>query len=278
MADAIPTIRAQLRKSFSDFLTRQREAAGALRDVVREHKWKAFVFGGTPRGILEDGPSYRPRDLDLVFDDAHFEEFVSMFSRNVTRRTRFGGVHLRMMNLEVDAWPLSSTWAFREGLIRDVSFEALPRTTFFNADAIVISLTPQPRAREFYEAGFQRAWEEGLLDINLEQNPFPALCVVRAFRLASSFRFYFSPRLVEYLAKNFQTLSNEELTNVQESHYGTVHFSPPRLMQLRQSTISHWLKTPLLPLQPFPGQLRFPFRGIGTREDHAPVSSRRFAA
>ncbi len=268
MADATPStlekIRKDIRQSFTVFLRHQREATGAIHDAVREHKWKAFVFGGTPRGVLDEGPTYRPRDLDLVFDDAHFAEFAKTFAERITRRTRFGGLHLRVNNMEIDAWPLSGTWAFREGLVGDVSFEALPQTTFFNADAIAISLTPQTRGREFYEAGFQNAWEKKVLDINLEKNPFPALCVVRAFRLASSFHFHFAPKLVRYLADNMDALGDEELMNVQQSHYGTIHFSKSHLARLRKVVSEHWKKTPLLTLQPF-GQLGFQMRIPETR-------------
>lgn len=269
MAEKTSSIGPRLRRSFTDFLARQRENAGALLDAVRERRWKAFVFGGTPRGVMQEGPGYRPRDLDIVFDDADFEKFAATFSEHITRRTRFGGLHLRIKNTEVDAWPLSATWAFREGLISDVSFKSLPRTAFFNADAIVVALTPEARGREFYEAGFERAWRDGALDINLKTNPFPALCVVRAFRLASSFRFHFTPKLVEYLAEHFDNLTEKELTQVQESHYGTIYFPSNRLTQLRRLTISHWKNTPLLPFQPFPGQLRLSLKDKESRNPRA---------
>ena len=256
MAEALTAFRSRLRERFTEFIARQREVASPLLDAFRERKWKAFVFGGTPRGVFDEGACYKPRDIDLVFDDVHFEEFAACFSDSIKRRTRFGGLHLKIGHLAIDAWPLHGTWAFRQGIVSGASFENLPRTTFFNADAIVISLIPKWRGREFYEAGFRRAWEEGILDINLENNPFPALCVVRAFRLASNFRFHFSPRLVRYLAENMETLTDGELVDLQQSHYGQTLFNRTRLGELRRITDKHWKMSPLLPLQIFPGQLR----------------------
>lgn len=266
MAENAPSVQLRLRKLFPTFLTRQRPVAGPLLEAVQTHRWRAFAFGGTPRGVLDEGPHYRPRDLDLVFEDTHFNEFALMFGAQVTRKTRFGGLHLRIQHMEIDAWPLSSTWAFREGFVRDISFQALPQTTFFNADAIAISLTPRTQGRELYEAGFQRAWNDRVLDINLSQNPFPSLCIVRAFRLASSFSFQFAPRLVKYLVETMEAVSDAELSDVQRAHYGMEHLPPSRISKVRRCTMKHWQKTPLLPFQPFPGQLRFPLKIASNRE------------
>lgn len=256
-ADSTPSFRTRLRVRFADFVSRQRETTGSLLNAFRERRWRAFAFGGTPRGVWDEGPSYQPRDLDIVFEDSHFEDFASVFRGCIQRRTRFDGLHLKIGGLAVDAWSLSATWAFRQGLVSEASFENLPRTTFFNADAIVVSLLPKSRGREFYESGFRRAWEDRILDINLEANPFPALCVVRAFRLASHFHFHFSPRLLNYVAQTMNGFTDGELADLQAAHYGHIFFPPARLAELRRTVTKHWQKSPILPLRLFPGQLRF---------------------
>src|ERR1041385_2040601 len=120
-----------LRHRFAGFVSRRGNQMGTLLDtirIMRERGWTAYAFGGTPRGVFDNGKRYRPRDLDLVFDNDHFQFFESSFEQHILRRNRFGGLHLRVDKLVIDAWPLSATWAFREGLVSGPSFANLPKT------------------------------------------------------------------------------------------------------------------------------------------------------
>src|SRR6266481_4621924 len=135
MANPGESIECKLRRRFTEFVSRRNAAVRSLADTLdklRMRGWTAFLFGGIPRGILDDGNRYRPRDLDLVFDDEHFDYFESAFEHCVERKNSYGGLRLNIQGMAVDAWRLSATWAFREGLVQQASFERLPYTTFLN--------------------------------------------------------------------------------------------------------------------------------------------------
>ena len=260
-----PFSTSHLRGRFSDFVSRQWAISDTLLGAMKERGWQAFAFGGTPRGVVARGAHYQPRDLDLVFDDAHFTEFARLFHHCIRRRNRFGGLQLRIDHAMVDAWPLSSTWAFKEGLVRDISFPNLPRTTFLNVDGLVIEFTSRAgQKRELHEAGFQHAWDSRLLDINLRDNPYPALCVVRTLQLARQFRLRIARPLTFYLYDQFQTLGEAELRETQRAHYGFEVFSHGALRTLRQQVEQQCERAPLFPLDLFPGQMRLRF---GRRHD-----------
>ena len=256
-----------LRQLFSQFVSRREARLTTLMDtvrIVRERGWTAFAFGGTPRGVFDNGRHYRPRDLDLVFDDEHFSFFESAFERHVLKRNRFGGLHLRIENLVIDAWPLSKTWAFREGLVQKATFENLPKTTFLNIDGIIIEVAPQRgKPRQIHEAGFFTAWQNKTLDINLRENPFPALCVVRTLQLSLRFGFRLSRRLAMYLSEAMNSLSLAELESTQLSHYGRVEFSTQMLQGIHDCLRRHLATVGLFPLALFPvrpDQLELPVR------------------
>lgn len=252
MAEPTLSARERLNSLFTEFLNRQTEFGHVLLSAFERYGWTAFAFGGTPRGVFVRGPSYAPRDFDLVFEDSDFEAFAEYFASSVTRRTRFGGLHLQIHGIDVDAWSLRNTWAFREGLVADVSFESLPQTTFFNVDAIVVSMQDGPGGRKIYDGGFEDALRLRLLDINLEQNPFPALCVVRAFHLAKSYRLNFSPNLVRYITSWMDALSDDEMLDAQLTHYGEVEFSRIQLSKLKNELRSHRVRLPHEPARLFP--------------------------
>lgn len=214
---------------------------------MREGGWNVYAFGGTPRGVWEEGPNYVPRDFDLVFADEDFGAFESRFSHQIRRRNRFGGLNLHFGSFVVDAWPLSSTWAFKQGHITEVSFESLPRTTFLNVDAVVVEFIPRTvaRPRSVFDAGFFSAVENRELDVNLAANPYPELCVIRTLRLAKRLRYSISVRLTEFLDRTLASSSEEDLLEVQRSHFGEVEFDRDSLTQIRHRIERHREQQPL---------------------------------
>lgn len=246
MADAQRSQRlARLRAATSRYLRQREVRAASLVRTVSESGWVAYLFGGVPRGLDRQGPSYVARDLDLVFRDDHFEAFQRSFSRSVVRQTRFGGVHLNVEGLEIDAWPLSSTWAFRERHVLYASFESLPKTTFLNADGIVVEFGPRPgHPRRIYRDGLDKLEDSQELEIELEANPFPALCVVRSLKLSSDWQIPMGARLVEYCLKTMATLPLEAFLEVQTRHYGSVYFDATRLAGLARGMDQHLSQHP----------------------------------
>ena len=152
------------------------------------------------------GAGTEPRDVDVVVDGASIEDLTKLFQDVVVRRTRFGGLHLNVRGWMVDVWPLSDTWALRELGVGSRDFQALTRTTFLNVEAVVIDLTNHRRmGRQIYSSGFFEAIRGRALDINLEENPFPELCAIRALVTASKLRYGLSKRLASYVAHHVGT-------------------------------------------------------------------------
>jgi hypothetical protein len=200
---------------------------------IREHGWRAVYFGGTLRslllGRLEYGQSGRPRDIDIVVGGPTVDEVASQFKAHVVRRTRFGGLHLKRFEWEFDVWPVDETYAFREGIVASPGFEELPRTTFFNLESIAIDVwAERGRPRNVYTA--DDSFFQGILrreiEINNESNPFPGLCVIRAFVLCASLSWHLGPRLVGYISKFGPNLTDSDVESIQMKHYGRVELSP----------------------------------------------------
>jgi len=194
-----------------------------MRDDARTNGWEAFLFGGVPRTFWISGPSAWVRDFDLVFEDGAFVEMAKFYSSSIVRRNRFGGIKLNINKIEIDAWPLGKTWAFREGLVDEPSFVNLPKTTFLNIDSIVVEFAPPPgKSRRLFESGFFRCLRNETLDICLKSNPYPELCAVRSIRLARALGFDFSPQLGQYVLAAIESVSSSAFSRIQQSHYGRI--------------------------------------------------------
>jgi hypothetical protein len=212
-----------------------RRALDIIRNPIRSNNWEAFLFGGVPRRLWLEGTSPRLRDIDVVVEDAAFPHLEQYISDNA-RRNRFGGFKCVIEGVTIDLWPLSTTWAFRESLVRDISFKALPTTTFLNVDSIVVELAPRPgQKRRYFESGFFKALRTRELDICLEPNPYPLLSAVRALRLAEVMGFTLSQRLSEYTLRVILGSSFKDLEAIQKHHYSQVLYSAARLIQIAEA-------------------------------------------
>lgn len=199
---------------------------------LRETNTRAVIFGGTLRSLLmsrlRSGRFGRPRDIDIVVSGISIEGLRDQFRESVKRETRFGGLQLQRTAWQFDVWPLEQTWALRDQAEGDARFSMLPYTTFFNLEAIAVDVwAPPGQPRTVYSGDdqFFRGLLDRVLEINREENPFPALCVVRALVFASSTGFTIGRRLAEYLVRHAH-ISDEELTEIQQKHYGRARLEP----------------------------------------------------
>jgi hypothetical protein len=220
---------ARLRQRVARFV---RARAGENRPVARvicatqKRGWRAFLFGGVLRDLMVYGSSACPRDVDIVVEGASTDDLASAFEPFIARRTRFGGLHLRINGWMFDIWPLAETWALRERLVPLLGGSALPRSTFLNVEAAATEIGTSPgRARTFYTHGFFEGILSRTVDINLEENPFPALCIVRSLITAARLGFAIAPRLAAYIELHSRFVSLEELLAVQFAHYGRIRAS-----------------------------------------------------
>ncbi|SRR6266566_26057 len=217
-----------LRSRVTKFLGGRSQAQKALRATLarlREHCSSAVFFGGILRDLMVFGPSPWLRDVDIVIDDKSMTDVASLLRRYIRRRTRFGGLALNVHGWRIDLWPLSQTWAFREHLVKGRDFADLPQTTFLDVEAAAVDVFKTGRARRIHSHGFFEALRSRTIDVNLVQNPYPDLCIVRSMLLASRLGFSIGPRLVDYIVHYSEKYDLEELLEVQRSHYGLVRRS-----------------------------------------------------
>jgi len=247
------SVEVLLRRQLSRFLGEAASWKTPFRkmvDVFSEKEWKAVFFGGVPRDLVLYGPSKRPRDVDIVVG-CSLQELTSVLAAFPLQRTRFGGFRITFDKWSFDIWSLSNTWAFASGYM-NATFDNLPKTTFFNVEAIATQFNTRPRKRRsVYSFGFPDAISSRVLDINFEPNPFPQLCIIRGLVTAARHRFQLSPRLAHYMLEQANRTEIAEIMHAQFAHYGVVH--------LRAEDIVRWLDRIELRLKESPrSPLRLP--------------------
>lgn len=242
-------VRKRTRQFLTDKRPRSRQVLIEKLSRFRTASFAAWSLGGFPRDLASTGRV--PRDIDIVVDDVDPEEAVRLIGGEVLRKTRFGGVHARLGLWPVDIWSISQTWAFREGVVRFEAFDDLPKTTFLNIEAIAVELFPRPgkRARRVIEHGFFEAIQRRTIELNLEENPFPGLCVVRSLVFAERLRFDLGSRLVSYLSHYMSRIDIEELLDIQKRHYGNMPLDADSLNWWRNQIQHHSRWWPMLPMK-----------------------------
>lgn len=213
-------------KQFKKMISSWPKCKNILDDLSSEGN--LLIFGGAVRGFLLHGNDYSPRDIDIVVNtlevnlDKYFNDVP--FIRN-----RFGGYKLFIDDQILDIWSLKSTWAFQQNLIT-ISSENLPMTVFLNFDSIVYDL----REDKLYDKKFREVINTGVLDIILEENPFPDLNVLRSFIFREKYNLVFSNRLTNYIVswKKYNQNPVPKLIKIQEHHYKTTILNPDEITTL----------------------------------------------
>jgi len=201
------------------------EVKGFVRDSFRGHedafdlmfsKGQVLAFGGVPRDLLFfEKPT---RDLDLVVTGLTNDSLAKIFSRILIRRTRFGGLQCLLKRKRfLDIWSLEETWAFKKRILSP-TIENLPLSVFLTTDAVVVDL----KTGRLIESNFiTYTFEKRRIEIVLEENPFPALCVLRAFVHRNKYDLGLSDRLQHYI-HDFVINSDDPISQVvaaQKAHY-----------------------------------------------------------
>lgn len=216
------------------FLRRQHPAASALRTLAGGD-WRTYLFGGTLREIILRPRRKTFRDLDIVVDDEGFDRFKEKFSASIKGVNSFGGYRLEVGGFKVDAWPLTSTWAFRVGYVNHPSVENLQKTTFLNLDSIVMEITPGRIGRKRLHASkFIEAIQSNMMDLVLIDNPMPHLAAIRAIKIYLTYNVDLSRKLAEFVFKYLKSTSTKDCINLQIEHYGRVLVDQKSLESLQR--------------------------------------------
>jgi hypothetical protein len=229
-------MRLLLGRRVSEFLASEspyRRPLGPLVQEICRRGRCAYLFGGTLRDLMLHGPGATPRDLDIVVSELT-PDLDGYLGPHLTKRTRFGGLQVSCGHWDLDIWALSQTWAFQQRLIAPGGFEDLPRTTFLNVQAVVVEAgDPCGRPRKVIERGFFQSLTERTLDVNFEENPFPAHCVLSALITAYRLDFVLAPRLIRYVLHYAGQTDFDELCGYQAQRYGRVLYG--------RDTLSSWI-------------------------------------
>jgi hypothetical protein len=137
----------------------------------------------------------------------------------------------RIAGLKFDIWPLKQTWAFEYR--RDIAPTPmnLPKTTFLNVEGVVAELPMRGKTSAVYEHGFVTALGSGQLDINLKENPFPALAAARTLITAKRLHYRVSKRLAEYILSVIELDGIDSLLIAQQTHYHDILMSKREMLE-----------------------------------------------
>lgn len=192
-------------------------------ESIRNSKFPAFLCGGAVRNMLLCNNSI-PRDLDIILGYVSKKRLETLFPDKVKGETSLGGLKLQVKDWSIDMWPIQDTWAFKNGKFKGNGFSDYPKITFLNIDAIAIQLFSKRRQkREIYSKGFFEAIIERIIEINFEENPTPAACIVRALWIAKKFNFLIGPKLSRYMISYINTIEIEELAEIYQRRYVSAH-------------------------------------------------------
>ena len=216
----------QLWETLSGFLADRSPWFVELRPLLAglDGRGEAFLFGGSLRDLALRGLDARPRDIDIVFSGVPVDEVRAAVRPYTQRQTRFGGFQLSVKGVEVDLWPLASTWAFGQMALATPSFADLPSTTFLDIEAIVAELPLSTHSRDrIYSRGFFHSLTTRTIEINYEENPYPEFCLARSLDLASRLGFSIGPRLSRFASEWFARLKDEQLADAHRATHGTAN-------------------------------------------------------
>jgi hypothetical protein len=238
----------RLRQSLNDFLYSK---GGANRSFKRElsrlrrEKISCFVFGGFARSVYLHGAEAAPKDVDLVFDRVNFDRFIESFSASIIKKNRFGGANLQIGGVDVDAWCIEDTWAFKQGYFTSASFSSLPCTTYLSADGIAVELWPKGgHPRKVYSKGFFETFEYNILGLNFDPNPFPELTALRTLVASKRNCLGLSPALARSTATILKEVAVDCIYRTQLKHYKAEILSFDEMLSFCHRLMAHVNNTP----------------------------------
>lgn len=188
-------------------------------DVISDH-CEVLIFSGIIRNFFIKHKG-EIRDLDLVLSRVDNSKIDSFFSDYTFRKNSFGGYKVKINNLPIDIWELASTWALNNakvelGLFNDYN---LPNTVFFNFSAVAFNYN----TKKFIASdSFMKFLETKEIDLVLEENPLPQLCIVNTIHYKVKFELEISSNLKKYYSSNFNDFSNEDYENIQLKHFNKI--------------------------------------------------------
>lgn len=189
-----------------------------------------YLIGGALREYCDRADLSYLRDIDIIVDVRNEKRWQQTLKSFPLRQNRFGGYKLCDSGVQIDAWEIGHTWAFREGIIKASHTDyakLLPETVFLNIDAIVYDWTRE----RWYDQHYHKAMEDKVLDIVLQKNPQTMLNIVRAFVFQERYQMALSAQLEEVICMQRRLYQTTDafvaaLVDEQRKHYCKEIVSP----------------------------------------------------
>lgn len=179
-----------------------------------------YIFSGVIRNFFIN-PKLKIRDLDLVFKTSDLKavrNIVMLFDFSINS---FGGYKININGLHIDFWNIEDTWAFNHKDSFTVLHKeyVLAKSSFFNFSSIVFDF----KSREFHVSeSFLNFLTKKEIDLVLEDNPYPPLCIVNTLYYSHTYHFRISKKLKRYYINNFKMYEPNEFEKVQIKHFKKV--------------------------------------------------------
>lgn len=107
-----------------------------------------------------------------------WKNFLRAIDKIPYEKNRFGGLKFELQGTQIDAWPISQTWAFTSGQSLPDSPTILPETTLLNIESVVCLLW-HPEEPWVFEKGFFEGMETRTLEIQNPATIYPVHCLER---------------------------------------------------------------------------------------------------
>lgn len=185
-------------------------------DVISNH-CEVFIFSGVIRNFFIKHKG-ELRDLDLVLNRINNSTIDDFFSEYSFKKNSFGGYKIEINKLPIDIWELGTTWALNNSKVELELFNDynLPNTVFFNFSAVAFNYN----TKKFIASdSFIKFLETKEIDLVLEENPLPQLCIVNTIHYKVKYQLEISKNLQKYYSNNFNNFSDKEYEDIQLKHF-----------------------------------------------------------
>lgn len=199
-----------------------------VRDLLLEKVGPFVLYGGAARDISLHGPKASPRDFDLVVKAESTKRLRYELRHYEPYRNAFDGFNFSLFGVPFDVWRLEDTWAFKKLAVPAPTMTDLLRTSFFNIENILIEFP----SHTIHDGGFIEGFATKTLELNLYDNPFPGLALVRTAAFSKRFGLTIGPRLSSWIANHRSTVDGPRLMDVQQKYYKRTVISEDEMLAI----------------------------------------------
>ncbi|MFJ1410180.1 MULTISPECIES: hypothetical protein [Capnocytophaga] len=198
----------------------------------------AYVIGGFFRDFLYGKNS---RDIDIIVDIKRTQliEIISSFCFP-HKVNRYGGIKIKLSDLELDIWSIEDNWAFKNNLVKlneNDKLNSIAKGCFYNYDSLVINLHNFSYNLKYYKDFVKNNQLDILQKKSIYKNLNPSVeaNIIRAFYIKYRFNSSLSDNTYLYVSKKLGHL-RDKYGNVL-SHLNKIKQTYPKYNELNSAYI-----------------------------------------